>query len=74
MSASPHPDDISLLTTAEAARAAGVSVSAVKAWLRRGKLHPYRLGRRVLVSEREVLDLELRYRDAPRGRPRADTM
>lgn len=52
-------DDLGLLTVREAAELVGVRVGTIKAWIRRYGLTVHREGRRVLVSEADVLDCNL---------------
>ena len=52
-------DDLALLTVAEAAALVGQRPGTIKAWIRRYELRTHREGRRVWVSEADVLDCNL---------------
>lgn len=52
-------DDLSLLTVREAAALVGQEVGTIKQWIRRYQLTVHREGRRVFVSEAEILDCNL---------------
>lgn len=71
--------DIGLMTYAQAAKAAGVSLSTIKKWVPLFGLHQvpakdHGLGGRTrwLLREREVLEAERRTRRSARGRPRRE--
>lgn len=52
-------DDLGLLTIREAAELVGQQVGTIKAWVRRYGLKVHHEGRRVFVSEADVLDCNL---------------
>lgn len=65
-----EPNDLLFLT--DAARWAGVSVSTVDRWRRRGQLGTYRAGRKVMVSRQELSDLAAPHLVPGRPNPRKD--
>lgn len=66
-------DHLGLLTISEAAEQALVAPATVRWWIRVGRLDRHEHLGRVVVSEAQLLEVELSTRASGRGRPRRST-